>query len=122
MSNKKLIFKKAHKMAARLVEETGSYRVAFSKALKSAWVKFRNTLTVERAVVGEFFKSIKREFTVKFVKVSTGEVREMKCKPESYSEKRDLVTVIDVDKDAYRSFKLSTAFEITVENQTFAIV
>lgn len=56
-----------------------------------------------------------KEFVVVFYKASTGEQRKMRCKmevPTGKPKNPDVVPVVDLDLDSWRSFRVDTVLSI----------
>ena len=80
----------------------------------------------------EAAKGSGRVFGVRFIKRTTGEVRDMNCRggvrkhlrggEQAYDPKtRRLVTVFDMVKGDYRNINLDTIIRIAVDGETFRI-
>ena len=57
-----------------------------------------------------------KEFVVIFYKTSTGEQRKMRCKmgvPTGPAKNPDVVPVVDLDLDSWRSFRVDTVLSIS---------
>ena len=57
-----------------------------------------------------------KEFVVIFYKTSTGEQRKMRCKmevPTRPAKNPDVVPVVDLDLDSWRSFRIDTVLSIS---------
>ena len=57
-----------------------------------------------------------KEFVVIFYKTSTGEQRKMRCKmevPTGPAKNPEIVPVVDLDLDSWRSFRVDTVLSIS---------
>lgn len=124
------LFTKAHALTKKIIKAGDSYSATFAACLKLIYQELVPTVRLNRANLHNLV-STGSIFNVEFIKRTTGELRQMRCRmgvqkhlkggKKPFSDKaKDLLTVYDMVNEGYRSIPVDGIQHLSINGQSFS--